>query len=43
MVELTTENGGNSDVTARSITVVNEEEKARIKLSQGRQHGQWKN
>ena len=32
MVELTTENGGNSDVTARSITVVNEEEKARIKL-----------
>lgn len=32
MVELTTENGGNSDVTAKTITVVNEEEKARIKL-----------
>lgn len=31
-VELTTENGGNSDLTAMTVTVVNEKEKTRIKL-----------
>ena len=31
-VELTTENGGNSDMTAKTVTVVNDEEKARIRL-----------